>query len=190
MIWRSEALVKGVREYVRVVDGAGDDELELELREPEERARILVLYRCSGEVRGRYVVRQVAPETECEILVSGVVAEAARKEMEMRIEFVPGCVGAKAQEREEVILTGEPAVNVSWPVMLCGEERVTGTHGVAVGRIDEEQVRYLRSRGLAEDVARNVLMRAKLVQAVNKIMDEKSKKRAQKWVDGLKLEVV
>lgn len=187
LVWRSEAVVNGVREYVRVIDSEGEDELELELRKPGERVRILVLYRCVGEVRGRYEVRQVAPGTECEILVSGVVAEAARKEMEMRIEFVPGCVGSVGREQEEVILMGEPAANVSRPVMLCGEERVMGTHGVAVGRADEEQVRYLQSRGVSSVKGRELLMRAKLLKVAERVEDEGARKWVQKWLDGVQL---
>lgn len=53
-----------------------------------------------------------------------------------------------------MLLFSPSARNRTAPLILCGEEEVEGQHAASVGRLDENKLYYLRSRGLSEAQAR------------------------------------
>ena len=55
------------------------------------------------------------------------------------------------------------------PLILCGEEEVEGQHAASIGRLDEEKLYYLRSRGLSEAQARRLMVDARFAPALDKI---------------------
>ena len=50
-----------------------------------------------------------------------------------------------------------------------GEEEVEGQHAASIGRLDEEKLYYLRSRGLSEAQARRLMVDARFAPALDKI---------------------
>lgn len=58
------------------------------------------------------------------------------------IDFVHGCVGAKGDEKEDVLLVGDNMVNQTIPLILCAEEDVEGNHGASIGKLDENMLFY------------------------------------------------
>ena len=94
------------------------------------------------------------------MLATGVVA--GEKELLFQLEFLRGAKGSLGVVKDDVILVGKRARNVSWPVILSAEKEATGKHGASVGRVDERAVGYLRARGITEEKAREMLVKAKL----------------------------
>ena len=111
------------------------------------------------------------------IAVSGVLRDDAQKTFKGTIDFRNGASGAKGSEKEEVVLLDENVVNRTVPVILCAEEDVEGSHGATVGRIDERQVYYMRSRGIPEEKIYEMMTRSKLTGIIKKIGDEHTEKR-------------
>ena len=72
-------------------------------------------------------------------------------------------------ESEDVLLFGPDARNRTAPLILCGEEEVEGQHAASIGRLDEEKLYYLRSRGLSEAQARRLMVDARFAPALDKI---------------------
>ena len=180
------------QEIVRVfLDGSAQDKLKINLKEQGESVRIVVAYvgRGKDKLKLDYQVNHLAPETKSEIFVCGVLAGQAQKELNMTIDFRRGCVNAKGEEREDVLLLSDAVVNNAQPVIYCEEESVLGTHGASVGRLSDEAINYLMSRGLTLRQARTVLMRAKLMQVVGKISDTKKAnsiaERLEQALEGL-----
>lgn len=69
-----------------------------------------------------------------------------------------------------MLLFSPSARNRTAPLILCGEEEVEGQHAASVGRLDENKLYYLRSRGLSEAQARPALMvDARFAPAIDKI---------------------
>ena len=123
-----------------------------------------------------------------DINVSGVLRDSARKTFKGTIDFRTGSSGSKGSEKEDVILTGERAVNKTVPVILCSEEDVDGSHGAALGRIDERHIFYMRSRGIPEERIREMLTRGKLARIIKKIGDEQTEKKVYElfgWGDDI-----
>ena len=93
------------------------------------------------------------------------------------IDFRNGSAGAKGSEKEDVILMNEEVVNKTVPVILCDEEDVEGSHGATIGRIDEQHIYYMQSRGIPEEKIYELITRARLLKIIGKIGDEQTEKR-------------
>ena len=48
-------------------------------------------------------------------------------------------------------------VNKTIPIILCEEEDVEGNHGATIGRMDEDTLYYMKSRGLDEEAIRTMM---------------------------------
>ena len=112
-----------------------------------------------------------------EITVNGVLRGNSQKTFKGTIDFKNGASGAKGSEKEDVILLDETVVNKTVPVILCAEEDVEGSHGATIGRIDEQHIYYMRSRGIPEEKICEMITRARLARIIKKIGDEDAQKR-------------
>lgn len=124
-----------------------------------------------------YVADHTGKKTTSRMGVSGILRDNARKLFRGTIDFHKGCAGAKGAELEEVLLLDDEIVNQTIPLILCDEEDVEGSHGASIGRLDEGLLFYLKSRGISEDEAYEMISRAKIDAVVNKIEDEETKRR-------------
>lgn len=113
-----------------------------------------------------YTARHRGKKTESLMEVSGVVSENAFKIFRGTIDFIAGCAGAKGTESEDVLLLGEDLVNQTIPLILCAEEDVEGNHGASIGKLDDQTLFYLASRGIPKEEAEKMLARAR-VDALN-----------------------
>ena len=111
-------------------------------------------------------------KTESAINASGVLSGRASKLLRGTIDLRNGCKGAIGNELEDVLLMEETVRNRSVPVILCAEEDVVGNHGATIGRLDENVVYYLESRGMARDAIYEMMAQAKLDAVIRKIPDE------------------
>ena len=116
-------------------------------------------------------------KSSSDIAVRGVLSDSASKIFKGTIDFRNGSAGAKGAEQEEVLLMNETVQNKTVPVILCAEEDVEGSHGATIGRIDERQVFYMKSRGIPEEKVYELMARSKLMQMIDRIDDEQAKKR-------------
>ena len=113
-----------------------------------------------------HVVRQRGRSTRADIVTTGILADAARKTMRETIDLIHGAKFAEGSEIETVLVTGDDVVNKTLPVILCDEEDVAGNHGASIGAISPEQLDFMRSRGLSEDEAERLFVRAMFDDAV------------------------
>lgn len=116
-------------------------------------------------------------KTNSEIIVKGVMNDSAEKVFKGTIDFKSGSSGAVGAENEDVLLIGEKAVNKTVPLILCAEEDVEGSHGASIGRVDEEHIFYMQSRGIPEDKITELAAQSKISQIVNMIGDEAAEQR-------------
>lgn len=135
-----------------------------------DRARLALQTRYLGRGKGvldiNHVVRQHGESTRAHVEESGVLADAAHKSLRATIDLVHGAKGAKGDEAETVLVTGDDVVNKTMPVILCDEDDVQGNHGATIGSVGGEQLQYLRDRGLSEEEANDLFVRALFDDAV------------------------
>ena len=75
-------------------------------------------------------------------------------------------------EKEEVVVLSSKVRNRSVPLMLSAEDAVEGHHAVSIGKIDENKLFYLMSRGLDMQEARRLVVEAAFNPVLDRIEDK------------------
>lgn len=132
------------------------------------------LYLGSGSRRQdfNYRLELAAPKSEGEILVKGALTGSAKKVLKSTLDFVSGAAGSVGRERETVLTLSDKALNLSTPLLLCGEENVEGEHATSTGKPDSQKLYYLMSRGFSEREAKRLLVEASFTPVLDKIPSE------------------
>lgn len=124
-----------------------------------------------------YRIGFVKPETIGLIRVRGALNGKARKTMKSTIDFIRGASKSQGREEESVLVLGDEVVNVSTPLLLCGEDDVSGEHATSIGRPNSEKLYYLMSRGFTEKQARILLVEASMSTMLDMIPDTDGRAR-------------
>jgi len=89
-----------------------------------------------------------------------------------RIEVVRDAQKTDAAQNFRAILLEKGATANTKPELEIFADDVQCAHGAAIGQLDEMAAYYMASRGIAPDVARNLLIRAFIADAFAEIGDE------------------
>lgn len=130
-------------------------------------------YLCRGQEKLdlNYHAIQTGRKTESRMQTRGVVTDSASKVFRGTIDFRSGSSGSKGDERENVLLLSDHAVNRTVPLILCEEEDVDGEHGATIGRLTEDVLFYAESRGIPRAEAERMMIRAQLLGISKQIPD-------------------
>ena len=165
----------GALDLLQVVVGKGDvyDGIWIELQKDHAslQAEIGYLLQNQQKFDVNLNVRHFGKVTESTIQAVGTLMDAAEKIFRGTIDFVRGSADSVGAETEQVLLLGDDVVNKTIPVILCAEENVQGSHGAAIGELDEETLFYFGARGMDRTQAENTMARAKLEAKIQKIGD-------------------
>lgn len=99
----------------------------------------------------------------------GILADAGRGVFGGRILVAPGADGTDAVQRSDSLLLSRRARADARPELEIYADDVKCAHGATVGQLDEEALFYLRTRGLDDTHARNLLTFAFAVEAIERI---------------------
>lgn len=99
----------------------------------------------------------------------GILADMGRGVFGGRILVAPGADGTDAVQRSDSLLLSRMARADAKPELEIYADDVSCAHGATVGQIDEDAMFYLRTRGLEEAHARNLLTYAFAAQALNRL---------------------
>lgn len=143
--------------------------MEVYLAGNESKANVYVLYFGHGasQLDMNYVLVQQGRSTEANLHVYGALLGEANKIFRGTLDFRHGSKGSKGYEKEEVVVLSSKVRNRSVPLMLSAEDAVEGHHAVSIGKIDENKLFYLMSRGLDMQEARRLVVEA----AFNPVLD-------------------
>ena len=75
-------------------------------------------------------------------------------------------------------------MNKSVPVILCEEEDVDGRHGASIGRLSEDMLYYLETRGLSEKEATVMMVRGRLHSIAREIPDDETQSAIDAFISG------
>ncbi|MCD7763203.1 MAG: SufD family Fe-S cluster assembly protein [Lachnospiraceae bacterium] len=129
-----------------------------------------------------YLAYHTGAKTTSRMDVSGVLRGESQKLFRGTIDFRNGSVGAKGDEKEDVLLFSDNVINRTVPLILCEEEDVEGNHGATIGKLDEALLFYLSSRGIAEEEIYEMMARARIDAICSGIADEKTQELVQGYL--------
>jgi Fe-S cluster assembly protein SufD len=101
-----------------------------------------------------------APRQIGEVVVKAVVMENGFLDLSGIIKIKKRANLAQAFLRQKVLLVGENSRAEARPELEIETDEVKASHAASVGRIDEEEIFYLMSRGLSRSEAIELIVKA------------------------------
>ena len=143
----------------------------------------LYVTREGGKIDLNLFVQNIGKKTKANINTNGALLNSAEKSFKGTIDFVKGAQKSVGAEKEYCVLLSPSAVSKSLPMLLCAEEDVSGSHSSSSGKLDDNQIFYLNSRGLTKDEATTLLIKAKFNSSLKQIFDEDLKNMILEKID-------
>ncbi|GEM_PF-1157313 len=104
------------------------------------------------------IVDHRAPSTVSRQLYKGVCNDASRSSFVGKVIVGSEAHDTDARQENKNILLGDDAIADIFPSMEIFADDVKASHGATVGALDDEEIFYLRSRGLSLSEARSLLV--------------------------------
>lgn len=133
--------------------------VEVKLGEPGAQALILgALISQDGQAVIRTIQHHQAPNTESELLIKSVLLGKAKLDYQGLIRIEKEAQGSDAYQRNDSLLLSDQVQVETRPELEILADDVRCTHGATVGKIDEEMLFYLISRGITRKKAEKLVI--------------------------------
>ncbi|MEZ5458761.1 MAG: SufD family Fe-S cluster assembly protein [Steroidobacteraceae bacterium] len=106
---------------------------------------------------GYCLIDHQAPQTSTEQRIRGIAAQRARVAFNGHIRMAAGAVGAASDQSLRGLQSGTQCEIDLRPQLEIYVDAVKAAHGATVGKLDEQMLFYLMSRGLDRDTAQGLL---------------------------------
>ena len=100
----------------------------------------------------------LAPDTRSRIVSKSVSKDNGRGTYRGQVKVAPGATNAVASIRCDALLLSDKSRSDTYPYIDIQEDDTALTHEATVGKVSEDQVFYLMSRGLTENEAQNLIV--------------------------------
>jgi Fe-S cluster assembly protein SufB len=100
----------------------------------------------------------LAPDTKSRIISKSVSKDGGRATYRGNLRVQPGATGVVASVRCDALMLDDHSRSDTYPYIDIQEDDTTMSHEAVVGRISQDQVFYLMSRGLTENEATNLIV--------------------------------
>lgn len=97
--------------------------------------------------------------TESLILGNGALKDSSKAVLQSFSKIGKKARNSSTHQKTRIILMSEGTEALPVPELEIGNNEVSATHEAAVGRLDEEKVFYLTSRGISENEARKTIVK-------------------------------
>jgi len=114
-------------------------------------------------------VTHAAPHGISRQLYKAVVKDQARGVFQGKIKVAAGAQKTDGQQLCRALLLSDQAEMDAKPQLEIDADDVACSHGCAIGDLDSDAMFYLRTRGLSESEARNLLLRAFVDEVIDTI---------------------
>ena len=130
---------------------------------------VLNAERCEATLNGLYLasgdqlidnhtrIDHAKPNCASHELYKGILDGRARGVFNGKIYVHPDAQKTDARQTNKTLLLSDDAVIDSKPELEIYADDVKCTHGASIGQLDEEQLFYLRTRGIGRDEGRRLL---------------------------------
>ena len=132
-----------------------------------------------------YVTDHRGKKTDANMQFKGVLMEEAQKALRFTIDFKNGSTGSAGDEQEDTLLLSPDVINRTMPIILCQEEDVDGRHGATIGQLGEDLLFYMQCRGIDEEEAKRIMIKARLDSVARMIPDPELMQRVQYYIQGI-----
>lgn len=122
----------------------------------------------AGKADHHTLVVHAARHTGSRQLFKSVLAEQSSSVFDGKIVVTAGAAGADASQANRTLLLSGRAETHTRPRLEINADEVKCAHGAAIGKLDEDALFYLRSRGLGAMDSREILIRAFAAEVIER----------------------
>ena len=130
------------------------------------------------------VVVHDAPNCASRQTVKNVLTDKARGVFQGRIEVERIAQKTDGYQMSQALLLSPDAEIDCKPELQIYADDVKCSHGATIGELDDDQLFYLRARGIPEQEARSILIRAFLDDALQSVSHEGAHALLEQAIDG------
>jgi Fe-S cluster assembly protein SufD len=164
----------------------GDEtELSYDIRLAGKGAHITLLILLLGKETDKLALRtniyHQKPQTTSKIIVKGALDGSAMVNYDGLVKIEPGAVGTNAWLAAHLLLLSDKASGRAVPSLEILENDIKAGHATTVGRVNDLEMFYLRSRGVSEKAAKALIIQGFL----NSMLVDFPKSIAKKASKGL-----
>ena len=105
----------------------------------------------------------------------GIVKDNSSLQYDVTSFIKNGAKKASVKQSSNILLFDKESVGENNPILIIEENDVKASHGSTIGKIDDDTMFYLCSRGLSKIEATNLICIGKIENLLNKITDDAMK---------------
>ena len=144
------------------------------------------LYMPRGEqhVDNHTVLDHAKPNCDSREVYKGILDDKGRSVFSGRIIVREDAQKTDAKQSNPNLLLSPTALARTQPQLEIYADDVKCTHGATVGRMDEDAVYYMRTRGIPEREARNMMIRAFAGEVLDRVANDALRQLLETEVDN------
>lgn len=163
--------------FIIILTGEKDQDGEVKIIIKGEKAEVQILGIIIGQGKQKinlYTLQDhLKPESKSDLLIKSVLFDEAKLYYQGLIKIEQDAQKSNAYQKNQNILMSPKSWADSRPSLEILANDVRCTHGVTIGKIDQEQAFYLTSRGLSTKLAQKMLLEGFLNEIILRIPGEK-----------------
>jgi len=128
-------------------------------------------------------VQHIGTHSESEMLSKAVMTDEAVTILNGITKIEKGAEKANGEQAENILMLSEKARGDANPILLIDEDDVKAGHAASVGRISEESIHYLMSRGITRKEAERLIVLGFLDAVINQIPIDEVKNRLRQALE-------
>ena len=95
-----------------------------------------------------------------------------------------GCSGSKAHQNAKIMVFDEACKGIAKPILKIDENDIEASHAAVVGKINDDHLFYLTSRGLSESQAKELITLGYLNPILKGFDDQEMKDKISSLIEG------
>jgi len=160
--------------YETILFGSAESKTEILLQEDSASANHVNIF--LGSTQEKIVVEtkmlHTANETKGNMLCRAVLMGGAKANFQAEISIPSNLKNIDSHQNMKCLTIGDKAKCDALPILDVSSDSVSCSHGAAIGRIEDEPLTYLQSRGISESKARAMLLKGFLMQELKNLPEE------------------
>jgi Fe-S cluster assembly protein SufD len=149
-------------------------------REAVADIRALAVAQSTHQADALYTVLHEAPGSRSNLVFRGIASERAHVACSADVQVSPEAAGARVLQSLRGLIDGKGAEVNLRPRLTINTDDIQAAHGATTGRLDEDLLFYLLSRGLAPAAARSLLKWAFLSETLG-VVGPAALRKAAEW---------
>ena len=126
----------------------------------------------SDKIDMNFISNNLKPNAESIINSEGLLKDSSCKSFKGTVDFKKGAKKSVGDVKENCTIISDTVISKSLPILLCGEEDVIGSHSASSGKIDEEKIYYLTTRGFTLGEAKKMILISKFYNVISNLNEE------------------